>query len=105
MQRVLTPDGWIIPLHIQNGLAYMDMRPPMREEYDTLDYVVLTSDKTWDPTVLDNETDLNVPNDNLIVDIKEEFYDARSSDTGRGVPSALLPKCSVTVLKMMCYYH
>ena len=21
-------DGWIIPLHIRNGLAYMDMRPP-----------------------------------------------------------------------------
>ena len=37
---------------------------------------------TWDLTVLDNETDLNVPNDNLIVDIDEEYYDARSSDIG-----------------------
>ena len=28
MQRVVTPAGWIIPLHIQNGLAFMDMHPP-----------------------------------------------------------------------------
>ena len=27
MQRVVTPDGWIIPLHIRNGLAYTDMHP------------------------------------------------------------------------------
>ena len=25
IQRVVTLDGWIIPLHIWNGLAYMDM--------------------------------------------------------------------------------
>ena len=37
---------------------------------------------TWDPTVLDDEMDLTVPNDNLIVDIDKEYYDARSSDTG-----------------------
>ena len=57
MQRMFTPDGWIIPLHIRNGLAYMDMRPPMQDEYETYDHVVLTSDVTWDPTVLDNEMD------------------------------------------------
>ena len=45
-------------------------------------HVVLTSDVTWDPTVLDNETDLHHPNDNLIVDIDEEYYDARLSDIG-----------------------
>ena len=65
MQRVVTPDGWIIPLRIRNGLAYMDMRPPTQDEYETYDHAVLTSDVTWDPTVLDNETDLPVPNDNL----------------------------------------
>ena len=37
---------------------------------------------TWDLTILDNEMDLSIPNDNLIVDIDEEFYDARSSDIG-----------------------
>ena len=65
MQRVVTPDGWIIPLPIRNGLPYMDMRPPMQAEYEAYDHVVLTSNVTWDPTILDNETDLTVPNDNL----------------------------------------
>ena len=51
MQRVVTPDGWIIPLHIRNGLAYMDMRPPTQDKYETYDHVVLTSDVTWDRTV------------------------------------------------------
>ena len=82
MERVVTPDGWIIPHHIRNGLAYMDMRPPTQNEYETFNHVVLTSDVTWDPTVLDNEMDLNVPNDNLIVSIDEEYYDACSSDIG-----------------------
>ena len=59
----------------------MDMRPPTQDEYETYDHVVLTSDVTWDPTVLVDETDLTVPNDNLIVDIDEEYYDARSLDT------------------------
>ena len=67
-------------LHIRNGLAYMDMRPPSQDEYEAYNHVVLTSDVTWDPTVLDNEMDLNVPNDNLIVNIEEEYYDARSLD-------------------------
>ena len=78
MQRVVTPDGWITPLHIRNGLAYMDMRPHTQDEYETYDHVVLTSDVTWDPTILDNEMDLNVPNDNLIVNIDEKYYDAHS---------------------------
>jgi len=55
----------------------MDMRPPMQDEYETYDHVVLTSDVTWDLTILDNEMDLSVPNDNLIVDIDKEYYDPR----------------------------
>ena len=68
--------------YIRNGLAYMDMRPPTQDEYDKFDHVIFTSDVTWDPTVLDDETDLTMSNDNLTVDIDEEYYNARSSDTG-----------------------
>ena len=46
MQRVVTPNGRIIQLHIRNGLAYMDMCPPTEDEYETYDHVVLTSDVT-----------------------------------------------------------
>ena len=86
-QRVVTPDGWIIPLHVRNGLTYMDMRPPDDSEIESYPHVMFTSDSTWDPSVLDDETDLAVPNDNLVVDDFEQefFFDARaacSSDTG-----------------------
>ena len=105
MQRMVTPDGWIIPLHIRNGLAYMDMRTPTQDEYETYDHVVLTSDVTWDPTVLDNETDLNIPNDNLIVDFDEEYYDARSSDIGEKGTQCILRKCSWTIMNVMRHCH
>jgi len=77
MQRVVTPDGWIIPLHIRNGLAYMDMHP--LHKMSMTSSIMLFS---WDPTVLDDKMDLTVPNENLFVDIDEEYYDARSLDTG-----------------------
>ena len=53
----------------------------------------------WDPTVLVNETDLNIPN------IDEDFYYARSLDIGEKVPNALLRKCSGTVMNVMHHCH
>ena len=67
----------------------MDMRPPTDSEIVECPQVVFTSDETWDPIVLDDETDLSVPNDNLIIkDLDEEFISTYSSDTG-SIPSAL----------------
>lgn len=54
-QQLTTPDGFIIPLAIRNGLAYMDMYPPSDHELATLETIIFTSDADWDPTVLDNE--------------------------------------------------
>ena len=36
MQRIRTPDGYIMPLDVRNGLVYLPMRPCADEEYDTL---------------------------------------------------------------------
>ena len=36
---MVTPTGWISPLHIRNGLIYMDMRPPRQDEYETYNHV------------------------------------------------------------------
>jgi len=47
----------LIPLNIRNGLAYMDMRAPIGNEFSELPHVVLTSDVDWDPKVLDCEFD------------------------------------------------
>ncbi|EEC51029.1 predicted protein [Phaeodactylum tricornutum CCAP 1055/1] len=57
-QRIVTLDDYIIPLHIRQGLPYMDMRCPTDAEFTSLPHVILTSDVDWDPSVLDNEIDL-----------------------------------------------
>ncbi|EEC45589.1 predicted protein [Phaeodactylum tricornutum CCAP 1055/1] len=57
-QRIVTLDEYVNPLHVRQGLAYMDMHPPSDAEFDTLPHVVLTSDVNWDPSIIDNEIDL-----------------------------------------------
>ena len=54
-QRVITADGYAIPLQIRNGLPYLEMRPPTDHELEHLPQVHITSDVPWDPTVLDCE--------------------------------------------------
>ena len=54
-QRIIHPDGYVIPLSIRNGLPYMSMKKPTEDEIDTLPHVMFTSDLPWDPSILDNE--------------------------------------------------
>jgi hypothetical protein len=54
-QRIITPDGYVIPLNVRNGLPYVSMRPPTDTELGTLPHVIMTSDVDWDPSVLDYE--------------------------------------------------
>ena len=58
-QCITTPDGYCIPLNIKSGLPYMSMRPYTDSEWNSLPHVIMTSDATWDPTVLDNTIDDN----------------------------------------------
>jgi len=80
-QSIKTLDGYIIPLSICNGLAYMDMHVPSLKEYAELPHVVLTSDIEWDPTVLDNELDVDIQ----WHDAQDEdaFHDPNFNDTGQ----------------------
>ena len=59
-QCIVTPDGYVIPLNIKNGLAYMDMSKPTDQEFSSLPHVVLTSDSNCDPKLLDSEFDPEV---------------------------------------------
>ena len=54
-QRIVTPDGYVIPLSIRNGLPYMDMRYPTDEEMKKYPHVYFTEDTDWNPTMLDDE--------------------------------------------------
>ena len=67
LQRILTLDGYAIPINIKDGLPCVTIRPYTDLEWDTLPHVVLTSDVDWDPTVLDHT-----------LDDDEQWYDAIS---------------------------
>ena len=54
-QRIVTPDGYVTPLSIRNGLPYMDMRYPTDEEMKKYPHVYFTEDTDWNPTMLDDE--------------------------------------------------
>ena len=65
-QSITTIDGYVIPLSIQSGLVYMDMYPPSTAEYDSLPYVVMTSDIDWDPSITNNDLDFESWTDQMI---------------------------------------
>ena len=52
-QRIMTLDGYLIPLDIINGLPYLKIRPYTDSELKKLPMVVVTSDDCWDTMVLD----------------------------------------------------
>ena len=54
-QCVITPEGYVIRLHVRDGLHYMDMRPPTPDDLENLPHVFLTDDSQWDPSLLDDE--------------------------------------------------
>ena len=53
-----TPDQWVIPFNIINGLTRMPMQPSTNEDLDKLAHIIITSDDVWDPTVLDHSIDI-----------------------------------------------
>ena len=56
-QCMVTPNWWIIPLNIINGLTRMPMQASMDEDLDKLPHVIC-SDDIWDPTILDHSIDI-----------------------------------------------
>jgi hypothetical protein len=45
--------GSAFPLDINDGLSYLQCRMYTDEEFDKLPHVIMTSDVTWDPSILD----------------------------------------------------
>ena len=66
-QTLTTPDGYVIPLAVRDGLCYMDMRCPTDKELEELHHVIMTSDDNWEPDSFDSE-----PN--------EQYFDSHASD-------------------------
>ena len=54
-QMVVTHEGYAIPLHVRDGLYYMDMKAAPDEELDTLPHVFLMTHAPWNPSIVDEE--------------------------------------------------
>jgi hypothetical protein len=94
-QRIVTPEGYIVPLSIRDGLAYMDRRPPSADDLECYPHVIFTLDDAWDPSLLDHEhaLALNVYH----VEYTHGFQDHRVNDFGEIIfdHQARVEYCSV----------
>ena len=55
-QLITTLDGYSVPLHIKDGLAYAtSLGRPTDQDMDTYPHVFFTSPDEWDPSVLDHD--------------------------------------------------
>ena len=54
---VQSREGYRFPLALRQGLMYADVRPVLKQEWDALPHVHLTSDNEWDPRIFDHEVD------------------------------------------------
>ena len=54
-QMVVTHEGYAIPLHVRNGLYYMDMSPATDNDLDLFPHIFLTADAPCNPDIVDEE--------------------------------------------------
>ena len=54
-QMVVTHEGYAIPLHVWNGLYYMDMYPASDDDLESFPHVFFTADAPWNPDIIHEE--------------------------------------------------
>ena len=77
---VVTHEGYVIPLHIHNGLFCMDMHVPTESDMDTYPHVFLTADALWDPNIIDDEfylDDSMTLMDDSAIQLCQDAHDSR----------------------------
>ena len=60
LQHIKTPDGYVLPIQIKDGLPYVALRPYTDDEWEMLPHIHWTHDSDWDPAVFDGGTDVDV---------------------------------------------
>ena len=73
---IVTHEGYVIPLHVHNGLCYMDMKPASDSDLDQYTHVFLTSDAPWKPDIVDDEFFFDASNSLLSTSSVQEQRDA-----------------------------
>ena len=76
-QVIVTHEAYVIPLHVRNGLCYMDMHSASDSDLDQYTHVFLTSDTPWNPDIVDDEFFFDASNLLLSIPSVQEWRDAR----------------------------
>ena len=51
-QALYTPEGYVVPMHVCNGLFYINMKPPSDTDMLKYPHTFITADHEWDPSIL-----------------------------------------------------
>ena len=82
-QCIVTLEGYVIPIHIRDGLGYIDMTVPNDTDMETCAHVQITSDSDWDPSCFDCEIDLSDVSDAIHeINPQPRYVDNRFDHTG-----------------------
>ena len=67
-QALYTPEGYIVPMHMRNGLFYIDMKPPSDTDMLQYPHTFTTTNHEWDPSIFDDEYhhDEDSPDDDIL---------------------------------------
>ena len=60
-QVIVTHEGYVIPLHVRNGLCYVDMKPASHSDLEQYTHVFITLDAPWNPDIVNHEFSLMHP--------------------------------------------
>ena len=90
-QRIITIDGFSMPLVCKGGLMYLELQGiPTDKDIQTYPSVHLTSPHEWDPSALDNEHPADNGDPDWAIDLNERFqFDPNFEEFGDYVNGSL----------------
>ena len=80
--HIISPEGYIFPMSIRQGLPILDIRPPLEGEMNDLPHVYLTGNSEWDPSRFDSEAKLDAFSQNKD-DVEQHFQEMPYTQDGR----------------------
>ena len=78
-QMVVTHEGYAIPLHVCDGLYYMDMKPASDNELDWFLHVFFTADAPWNPSIIDEKFLINIADSILDIPAIQQCHEGHDS--------------------------
>ena len=76
-QVIVTHEGYVIALHVCNGLCYIDMKPASDSDLEQYTHVFITSYAPWNPDIVDDEFFFDASDSLVSIPSVQERWDAR----------------------------